>query len=71
MWYEQFYSGMITLGFTAIAIYVSGATNYLDNGRLHRRDLSGPHREKLLKRDHRLTGNYYKISGLESIQDAA
>ncbi|KAE9555616.1 hypothetical protein FO519_001194 [Halicephalobus sp. NKZ332] len=69
MWYEQFYSGIITIAFTGVAMYASGLTNYLDVGRLYRRNLGGNQRPELLKRDHRLTGNYYKISGLESIKD--
>uniref|UniRef100_A0AC34QFP7 NADH dehydrogenase [ubiquinone] 1 alpha subcomplex subunit 1 n=1 Tax=Panagrolaimus sp. JU765 TaxID=591449 RepID=A0AC34QFP7_9BILA len=69
MWYEQFYSGIVTAAFVAGALYASGATNYWDNGRLHRRDVTGPRRDQLIKRDHRLTGNYYVINGLESIKD--
>uniref|UniRef100_A0A914Q9G4 NADH dehydrogenase [ubiquinone] 1 alpha subcomplex subunit 1 n=2 Tax=Panagrolaimus TaxID=55784 RepID=A0A914Q9G4_9BILA len=70
MWYEQFYSGFITLAFVWGACNVSAVTNYIDLKRLYRRDLSGYDRNMLLKRDHRLTGNYYKMSGLESIKDA-
>ena len=44
MWYEQFYSGLITFGFTVATLTVSGATNYIDIGRLYRRDLSGADR---------------------------
>ncbi|ETN77613.1 hypothetical protein RB195_012652 [Necator americanus] len=69
MWFEQFYSGLITLGFVAGACYMSYPFNIWDVGRAHRRDYCTPSRIALSKRDHRLTGNQYVISGLDSISD--
>ena len=40
MWYEQLWSGAVTMGFIAGALYFSGVTNYLDTGRLYRRHTS-------------------------------
>ncbi|CAD5224688.1 unnamed protein product [Bursaphelenchus okinawaensis] len=69
MWYEQIYSGAVTMAFIVGALYVSGPLNYLDTARLYRRNTANEPRISITKRDHNLTGNYYVISGLESIPD--
>ncbi|WKY09772.1 hypothetical protein Q1695_002262 [Nippostrongylus brasiliensis] len=69
MWFEQFYSGVITIAFVAGACYMSYPFNKLDIGRAYRRDYCTPARIELSKRDHRLTGNQYVISDLSSISD--
>lgn len=38
MWYEQFYSGFVTMAFIGGALYVSAPFNYLDTGRWFRRN---------------------------------
>uniref|UniRef100_A0AAF5DAY1 Amino acid permease/ SLC12A domain-containing protein n=1 Tax=Strongyloides stercoralis TaxID=6248 RepID=A0AAF5DAY1_STRER len=69
MWFELMYSGAITTAFVAGALYVSYPINKLDNnGRAYRRNYGTPERIYHSKRDHRLTGNQYVISGLESIK---
>uniref|UniRef100_A0A1I7WQB5 NADH dehydrogenase [ubiquinone] 1 alpha subcomplex subunit 1 n=1 Tax=Heterorhabditis bacteriophora TaxID=37862 RepID=A0A1I7WQB5_HETBA len=70
MWFEQFYSGIITIGFVAGACYMSYPFNKWDVGRAFRRNYCTTRRVELSKRDHRLTGNQYVISGLESISDS-
>ena len=69
MWFEQFYSGVITTAFVAGAVYMSYPFNKLDVGRAYRRNYCTPQRVELSKRDHRLTGNQYRIAGLETISD--
>ncbi|KHJ90928.1 hypothetical protein OESDEN_09217 [Oesophagostomum dentatum] len=69
MWFEQFYSGIITLAFVAGTCYMSYPFNIWDTGRKYRRDYCTPSRIALSKRDHRLTGNQYVISDLNSISD--
>ncbi|VDN56209.1 unnamed protein product [Dracunculus medinensis] len=69
MWFEQIYSGIITIAFVAGACYISCPFNLLDVGRKYRRDYGTTGRIAMSKRDHRLTGNQYVISGLDSIPD--
>uniref|UniRef100_A0A915D996 Uncharacterized protein n=1 Tax=Ditylenchus dipsaci TaxID=166011 RepID=A0A915D996_9BILA len=69
MWYEYSYSGIIMCVGLWAMMHVPGPGNWLDTGRLNRRNLDLPSRCNLFKRDHRMTGNYYKISGIESIND--
>ncbi|CAD5231800.1 unnamed protein product [Bursaphelenchus xylophilus] len=69
MWYEQIYSGLLTWGLVGGALYCSGVFNYIDNGRVLRRNTACEPRIGLTKRDHNLTGNYYRITGLEAIPD--
>ncbi|KAH7722309.1 Protein F31D4.9 [Aphelenchoides avenae] len=69
MWYEQIGAGVITWACIAGALYISGPANLLDVGRWYRRDTATEERCILSKRDHRLTGNQYRISGLDSIKD--
>ncbi|KAI6186819.1 Complex I-MWFE [Aphelenchoides besseyi] len=69
MWYEQIYSGIITATFVGLALYISGPMNKLDTGRWNRRNTATHPKIEMSKRDHRLTGNFYKINGLDSIQD--
>ncbi|KAE9416693.1 hypothetical protein Angca_002110 [Angiostrongylus cantonensis] len=69
MWFEQFYSGVITIAFVAGAVYMSYPFNIWDVGRPYRRDYCTPARIHLSKRDHNLTGNQYVISDLNSIRD--
>uniref|UniRef100_A0AC35UEV8 NADH dehydrogenase [ubiquinone] 1 alpha subcomplex subunit 1 n=1 Tax=Rhabditophanes sp. KR3021 TaxID=114890 RepID=A0AC35UEV8_9BILA len=68
MWFEQIYSGIITTGFVAGALYMSYPFNKIDVGRAFRRNYGTRDRIHNSKRDHRLTGNQYVISGLESIK---
>ncbi|MFH4976504.1 hypothetical protein AB6A40_003213 [Gnathostoma spinigerum] len=70
MWYEQMYSGVITILFVGGAIYMSWPFNIWDVGRPYRRNYGNIRRIHLSQRDHVLTGNQYVISGLESIPDA-
>uniref|UniRef100_A0A1I7ZB65 NADH dehydrogenase [ubiquinone] 1 alpha subcomplex subunit 1 n=1 Tax=Steinernema glaseri TaxID=37863 RepID=A0A1I7ZB65_9BILA len=69
MWYEQFYSGIITIAWVTGACVMSYPFNKLDVGRAFRRDYGSVNRIHLTQRDHRLTGNQYVLSGLESIPD--
>uniref|UniRef100_A0A0K0FU27 Complex I-MWFE n=1 Tax=Strongyloides venezuelensis TaxID=75913 RepID=A0A0K0FU27_STRVS len=68
MWFEQAYSGIITTAFVAGAMYMSYPFNKLDTGRVFRRNYCTRDRVYNSKRDHRLTGNQYVLSGLESIK---
>ncbi|CEF69804.1 Amino acid/polyamine transporter I family-containing protein [Strongyloides ratti] len=69
MWFDQMLSGVITMGFVGGALYISYPLNKLDNkGRAYRRNYGTVDRIHNSKRDHRLTGNQYVISGLESIK---
>ncbi|CAJ0946764.1 unnamed protein product, partial [Mesorhabditis belari] len=70
MWFEQIYSGFVTLAFVGAACYISYPFNKLDVKRAYRRNYGTNERVMLSKRDHRLTGNQYVISGLDSIKDA-
>ncbi|KAF8385774.1 hypothetical protein PRIPAC_74916 [Pristionchus pacificus] len=70
MWFEQFYSGMITMAWVAGACYMSYPFNKWDVGRHYRRDYCTPARVALSQRDHRLTGNQYVVKGLEGIPEA-
>ncbi|VDD94070.1 unnamed protein product [Enterobius vermicularis] len=69
MWYEYLYSGVITVGFVAAALYTSLPFNLWGVGRPYRRNYDTSKRVELSQRDHRLTGNQYVISGLQSIRD--
>uniref|UniRef100_A0A0M3I5K7 NADH-ubiquinone oxidoreductase MWFE subunit n=1 Tax=Ascaris lumbricoides TaxID=6252 RepID=A0A0M3I5K7_ASCLU len=69
MWYEQFYSGAVTIFFIWGACMMSYPFNLLDVKRPFRRNYGSVNRIQLSQRDHRLTGNQYVISGLESIPD--
>ncbi|VDM55454.1 unnamed protein product [Angiostrongylus costaricensis] len=44
MWFEQFYSGVITIAFVAGALYMSYPFNIWDVGRPYRRDYCTPAR---------------------------
>ncbi|CAJ0561369.1 unnamed protein product, partial [Mesorhabditis spiculigera] len=68
MWFEQVYSGGITLAFVAAACYLSYPFNKWDVGRAYRRNYGTNQRVALTKRDHRLTGNQYVIADLDSIK---
>ncbi|KAI6190200.1 Complex I-MWFE [Aphelenchoides bicaudatus] len=70
MWYEQAWSGIVTWGLLCGTLTMSAVFNYVDVGRLHRRHTAFGEKLEMSKRDHRLTGNQYRISGLESIKDA-
>lgn len=70
MWYETIYSTGLTGFFILGVMYMSGPMNMLDIYRPHRRSLISNREMQTIMRDHRLTGNYYKINGLESIPDA-
>lgn len=69
MWYEQLTAGVITWACVVAACNISGPLNKIDVGRWYRRDTGTYERAQLSKRDHRLTGNQYVISGLDSIKD--
>ncbi|EFP00667.1 hypothetical protein GCK72_021960 [Caenorhabditis remanei] len=69
MWFEQFYSGVITTAFVAGACYMSYPFNKWDVGRAFRRNYNTPQRVELSKRDHRLTGNQYRIAGLDAFPE--
>ncbi|VDK53605.1 unnamed protein product [Anisakis simplex] len=83
MWYEQLYSGAITIFFVWGACLMSYPFNRLDVHRAYRRNygnlerlichfttFNNNFRIQLSQRDHRLTGNQYVISGLNAIPDA-
>lgn len=40
MWYEQVYSGVITLFFLQCALYISGPFNKIDTGYWRRREVN-------------------------------
>lgn len=69
MWYEVIYSFGVTSAFMFGVVYMSAPFNYWDTGRWHRRWYSGIRTEQNTKRDHRLTGNMYVMSTLDSIPD--
>ncbi|VDN19626.1 unnamed protein product [Gongylonema pulchrum] len=66
MWYEQIYSGLITVGCVAITVLTMLPVNLIETGHRHRRDMTN-YRILLNKRDWNLTGNMYKVKGLESV----
>uniref|UniRef100_A0A1I8EUI5 NADH dehydrogenase [ubiquinone] 1 alpha subcomplex subunit 1 n=1 Tax=Wuchereria bancrofti TaxID=6293 RepID=A0A1I8EUI5_WUCBA len=64
MWYEQIYSSAITVACVVITMYAMLPVNLIETGHAHRRHMHG---YMYNKRDWNLTGNMYKVQGLESI----
>ncbi|PAV68262.1 hypothetical protein WR25_11024 [Diploscapter pachys] len=64
MWFEQVWSGAITIGFVAAACHIIYPMNVLDTGHKHRRNLETVERQHMTARDHRMFGNFYKQVGL-------
>ncbi|VDK88905.1 unnamed protein product [Litomosoides sigmodontis] len=66
MWYEQLYSSVITVGCVVITMFTMLPVNLIETGHKHRRYM-GSYMIIQNKRDWNLTGNMYKVQGLESI----
>ncbi|VDK70498.1 unnamed protein product [Onchocerca ochengi] len=66
MWYEQIYSSVITVACVAVTMFTMLPVNLIETGHKHRRYM---HSYMIFqnKRDWNLTGNMYKVQGLESI----
>ncbi|VDN94648.1 unnamed protein product [Brugia pahangi] len=62
MWYEQIYSSVITVACVVITMHIMLPVNLIETGHAHRRHMIFQN-----KRDWNLTGNMYKVQGLESI----